>query len=162
VASSKLLTQAACRYVGASLIKGGLILQPYKIYGIGMRFCIHRLRYLGRPLPKRQWTQREPVQGDLRVEQIDDEDLLRQVRIARVVNPNRSVRPDELPPLHDPVIVAMSTQAFNLAGFERIVGADFAQSWLVSARAERRSLALRGTTRHCRAPYTLCRPPMTI
>jgi hypothetical protein len=98
-----------------------------------MRFCVHRLRYLGRPLPKCQWTQREPVQGDLRVEQTYDEDLLRQVGIARMVNPNRSVRPDELPPLHVPVLVAMSTQAFTVAGFERIEGADFAQSWLVSA-----------------------------
>jgi hypothetical protein len=36
-----------------------------------------------------------------------------------------------LPTLHDRVLPAMSPQAFTLTGFERIDGADFAQSWLV-------------------------------
>jgi hypothetical protein len=35
--------------------------------------------------------------------------------------------------LYDPVLIAMSPQAFTLAGFERIDGVDYAQSWLVTA-----------------------------
>ena len=44
----------------------------------------------------------------------------------------RSAGPDALPALYDPVLIAMSPQAFTLAGFERIEGADYAQSWLVA------------------------------
>ena len=40
--------------------------------------------------------------------------------------------PEELPALYDPILIAMSPQAFTLAGFERIDGADYAQSWLVT------------------------------
>ena len=70
--------------------------------------------------------------GDLRVEQLYDEDLLRHLRLARLVDVRRSTGPDALPALYDPVLVAMSPQAFTLMGFERIEGADYAQSWLVA------------------------------
>ena len=43
-----------------------------------------------------------------------------------------SAGPDALPALYDPVLVAMSPQAFTLMGFERIEGAEYAQSWLVA------------------------------
>jgi hypothetical protein len=98
-----------------------------------MRFRILRLRFLGRPLPQREWRNRMPVIGDLRVEQLYDEELLRHVRLARVVSLVRVTGPEELPALYDPVLIAMSPQAFTLAGFERIEGADYAQSWLVRA-----------------------------
>ncbi len=97
-----------------------------------MRFAVHRLRHRGRPLPKREWQQRTAVVGDLRVEQLYDEDLLRHLKLARLVNLGRSAGPDALPALYDPVLIAMSPQAFTLAGFERIEGADYAQSWLVA------------------------------
>jgi hypothetical protein len=100
-----------------------------------MRFNILRLRHRGRPLPKREWANRTPVAGELRVEQLYDEDLLRHVRIARLVNLARVTGPEELPTLYDPMLIAMSPQAFTLAGFERIEGADYAQSWLVTAGA---------------------------
>jgi hypothetical protein len=35
------------------------------------------------------------------------------------------------PTLYDVHIVAMSPQAFTLAGFENVDGAQYAQSWLV-------------------------------
>ena len=94
-------------------------------------FSVLRLRYKGRPLPQREWANREPAVGDLRVEQLYDETLRRHVRIARVLNSLRPKNPDELPTLFDPVLLAMSPQAFTLTGFERIEGVDFAQSWLV-------------------------------
>ena len=48
--------------------------------------------------------------------------------------PARTRDPDRLPPLYDATLPAMSPQAFPLAGFERIAGADYAQSWLVTGR----------------------------
>ncbi len=69
--------------------------------------------------------------GDLRVEQLYDE-ALRHVRIARLLNPLRPKGSDELPTLYDPILLAMSPQAFSLTGFERIEGVDYAQSWLVT------------------------------
>ena len=97
-----------------------------------MRFAVRRLRYKGRPLPKYEWIDRPAAMGDLRVEQIFDDELRRYLRMARVVNVGRVKDPDELPPLYEPLLVAMSPAAFSLAGFERVDGADFAQSWLVS------------------------------
>ena len=99
-----------------------------------MRFQVVRLRHRGRALPKREWCNRVPVHGDLRVEQLYDEELRRHVRIARLVSLVRVVGSDDLPLLYDPVLIAMSPQAFTLAGFERIEGVDYAQSWLVAAR----------------------------
>lgn len=98
-----------------------------------MRFSVLRLRHRGRPLPKYEWMNRPAAVGDLRVEQIFDAELRRYLRIARVVSIGRVKDPDELPPLYEPLLVAMSPAAFSLAGFERVDGADFAQSWLVSA-----------------------------
>ena len=84
-------------------------------------------------MPKHEWINRPAVTGDFRVEQIFDGELHRYLRMARVVNVGRAKDVDELPPLYDPVLIAMSPLAFSLAGFERVDGADFAQSWLVSA-----------------------------
>jgi hypothetical protein len=98
-----------------------------------MRFCVLCLRYRGRILPKREWSNRAPAVGDLRVEQLYDEDLARHVRIARIVSLERVVDADAMPALYDPVLIAMSPLAFSLTGFERIGGTDYAQSWLVTA-----------------------------
>lgn len=98
-----------------------------------MRFQVVRLRHRGRPLPKREWGNRPPAAGDLRVEQLYDEELLRHVRIARLVSLARVVGPVDFPTLYEPVLIAMSPQAFTLAGFERVEGVDYAQSWLVTA-----------------------------
>jgi hypothetical protein len=97
-----------------------------------MRFRVLRLRHRGRPLPRHEWLSRAPITGDLRVEQLYDEDLLRHLRLARLVDLDRSAGREALPALYDPVLVAMSPQAFTLMGFERIDGVDYAQSWLVA------------------------------
>jgi len=70
--------------------------------------------------------------GDLRVEELRDEVLRRHVRVARLVDRTRPRDPDRLPPLYDVTLPAMSPQAFTLAGFERIEGTDYAQSWPVT------------------------------
>lgn len=92
-----------------------------------------RMRYRGRPLPRRELANRKAAVGDLRVEQLYDETLNRHVRIARLTNPLSQVRPERLPNLYDPILLAISLQVFTLTGFERIKGVDYAQSWLVTA-----------------------------
>ena len=96
-----------------------------------MRFRVLRLRQRGRVLPRREWQAHAPHVGDLRIEQLYDEELLRHLRLARLVDVGRTAGPDALPALYDPVLVAMSPQAFTLMGFERIEGVEYAQSWLV-------------------------------
>ena len=78
-----------------------------------MHFAVRRLRYKGRPLPKHEWMNRPAAIGDLRVEQMFDEELRRYLRMARVVNVGPVKDPDELPPLHEPLLVAMSSAAFS-------------------------------------------------
>ena len=56
----------------------------------------------------------------------------RTLTIARLVSLVRVVGPVDFPTLYDPVLIAMSPQAFTLAGFERVEGVDYAQSWLVT------------------------------
>lgn len=97
-----------------------------------MRFTVRFLRYRGRPLPRREVVNRPALAGDLRIEECMDDELRRNVKMARLVD-TKDVRPSNATPtLLDVQIVAMSPQAFTLHGFERIEGADFAQSWLVS------------------------------
>ena len=98
-----------------------------------MRFTIRLLRYRGRIVPWRDVLNRPPRTGDIRIEELRDDELHRYVRTARLF-------PDEatvvfgtaLPELYDVCVIGMSQQAFTLAGLERIDGVDYAQSWLVS------------------------------
>ena len=70
--------------------------------------------------------------GDLRIEECRDEELHRYVRAAKLLPPDASRYMLDLPELMDVCIIGMSPQAFTLAGFERIEGAEYAQSWLVT------------------------------
>jgi hypothetical protein len=88
---------------------------PYEQMAYGMRFQVVRPHYRRRPLPKREWCNRPPVVDHLCVEQLYDEELLRHVRNARLVSLVRIVGPEDGPTLFDPVLIAMSPQAFTLA-----------------------------------------------
>lgn len=96
-----------------------------------MHFSVLRMRVRGRALPRRELVNGAAASGDLRVEQVFDEELRRYVRLARLLDPRRPIAPDQLPPLYDPEIMAMSPLAFTLSGFERLHAVDYAQSWLV-------------------------------
>lgn len=100
-----------------------------------MRFSVVQMRHRGRALPRRALANGAASSGDLRVEQVFDEHLHRYVRLARLIDPDRPAAADQLPPLYDATIMAMSPLAFTLTGFERLDGVDYAQSWLVTARA---------------------------
>ena len=101
---------------------------------LAVEFAVLLMRYQGRPLPRRELANREPVVGDLRIEQVYDDTLNRHIATAKLFDPHRPIAPGQLPILRDPVLLAMSPQAFTLTGFERIDGVDYAQSWLVRMR----------------------------
>jgi hypothetical protein len=69
--------------------------------------------------------------GDLRIEECRDEELHRYVRAAKLFAEDTTRYSASLPVLLDVRLISMSPQAFTLAGFERIEGAEYAQSWLV-------------------------------
>ena len=99
-----------------------------------MRFAIRLLRYRGRVIPWRDVVNRSPQIGDIRIEELRDEDLRRYVRTAKLFPDDGTVVfGATLPELHDVRVIGMSQQAFTLAGLERIDGIDYAQSWLISA-----------------------------
>ena len=71
--------------------------------------------------------------GDLRIEEVRDEELRRYVRTALLWDEHRVLPSQNRPHLFDVHIVAMSPLAFSLTGFERVDGAEYAQSWLVQS-----------------------------
>ena len=83
-------------------------------------------------MPWKQVVNREPLAGDLRIEECMDEELKRSVRIARLADPLVVISAAQVT-LLDVHIIAMSPQAFTLAGIERMDGAEYSQSWLVTA-----------------------------
>ena len=104
---------------------------PYEY--TGMRFAVRLLRHRGRVIPWRDVVNRVPKVGDVRIEEIRDDELHRYVRTARLFPEDGIVVVERsLPSLHDVRVIGMSQQAFTLAGLERVEGVEFAQSWLVS------------------------------
>ncbi len=93
-----------------------LTLRRCTVYLYGMRFAVVPLRYLGRILPRGEVANRSPWVGDLRVEELRDEQLMRYVRMARVLVLDRPRQATVLGELLEPQIVAMSRQAFTLWG----------------------------------------------
>ena len=95
-----------------------------------MRFAVWVMRYKGRPLPRDQLANRAPYVGELRIHDVRDAARRREVRVARVLVPERDA-PLVLCELFEPTMIAMSPQAFTLSGFESGGEASYAQSWLV-------------------------------
>lgn len=98
-----------------------------------MRVAIRFLRHRGRILPWRDVVNQEPHIGELRIEECLDAELHRYVRSARLFDVERAIYSDKLPELLDVGLMAMSPQAFTLAGFERVARVEYSQSWLVTA-----------------------------
>lgn len=99
-----------------------------------MRFAVRPLRLRGRILPWREIANLPPQVGELRVEGSLDAELRRYLRTA-TITPTDSMGAGRqlLPALLDVHLIGMSPRAFTLAGFERIDGVEYAQSWLVGA-----------------------------
>jgi hypothetical protein len=96
-----------------------------------MRFAVSLLRHRGRPLPREEVFGCRAFVGDVRIEEIRDEVLMRYVRIARVLVLERPRAANVLAELFEPVIIAMNAAAFTLSGVERCGEQAFAQGWLV-------------------------------
>jgi len=96
-----------------------------------MHFANIPMRSRGRPLPRHELANWPPWIGDLRIEEIRDEELMRYVRVARVLVLDRPRALEALGVLYERQIIAMSPQAFSLGGFERVGDQCYAQSWLV-------------------------------
>ncbi len=123
-----------------------------------MRFAVVPVCVWGRPLERRDIANLVRVAGDVRVEYLLDRVRLRHLRVARLVDEASPTRAELLPMLLDVQLVAMSPNAFTLAGFERIDGADYAQAWILSptdARTRTSSEGGRGLT----GPSATSRPP---
>jgi hypothetical protein len=107
------------------------------VCGPAMHFSVRYLRHRGRVIPWKMVVNQPAKVGDLRIEDSRDEELHRYVRTAKLF-PDKAdeavLYSGRLPELHDVRIICMSPQAFTLAGFERIDGAEYAQSWLVGSR----------------------------
>ena len=121
--------------LGGDRPQGTALLQyrTYIRFTGAMQFSVRLMRNKGRCLSARELANAPLQAGDLRVEELRDEVLRRHVRVARLVDRTRPRDPDRLQPLYDVTLPAMSPQAFTLAGFERIEGVEYAQSWLVTA-----------------------------
>ena len=99
-----------------------------------MRFAVRFLRYRGRVIPWREVANRPPRVGDLRIEEMRDDELRRYVRTAKLFpGDGAALHLSTLPELHDVRVIGMSQQAFTLAGLECVDGVAFAQSWLLSS-----------------------------
>jgi len=96
-----------------------------------MRFAVRFLRHRGRIIPWRMIANQPVKVGDLRIEECRDEELHRYVRSAKLFADDTSRYSATLPELLDVTLITMSPQAFTLAGFERIEGTEYVQSWLV-------------------------------
>ena len=99
-----------------------------------MLFDAARARRNGRLLTKGQ-RDREWVRGVLLIDEERDAELMRIVRVARLVEPVK--RSDLLPPLRDVQVVAVRPGWWTLTGFERITEpppgdtACYQQSWFM-------------------------------
>jgi hypothetical protein len=92
-------------------------------------------RRRGRLLTKAQHD-RAWVQGLLLINEQRDPELMRVVRVARLVD-QTGLTKDILPPLHDAQVVAVRPGWWTITGFERLVepppgeSACFQQSWFL-------------------------------
>lgn len=97
-----------------------------------MRFAVRLLRRRGRLLSRYDVANLPPLIGDLRVEEMMDTVCGRYLRTASLRPDDRVVGPALIPDLFDVHLIGMSPIAFSLTGIERMDGAEFAQSWLVT------------------------------
>ena len=75
---------------------------------------------------------RPALLGELRIEDCHDDELHRYLRIATLHHESAPTYRADAPRLYDVRLMAMGSLAFTLTGFERIDGAEYAQSWLIT------------------------------
>jgi hypothetical protein len=99
-----------------------------------MQFQVTPIRNQGKLCSRWQWSGRAVI-GDLYVTEEKDEELSRTIRVANILDP-KSFAPI-LPPLLDPVLIAVKPDWWTLSGWERQADGHsakaqaFAQSWIL-------------------------------
>ncbi len=102
-----------------------------------MRFAVVPIFVRGRMLDRRALPNVMPVVGELRVEYLLDPTRHRYLMFASIRVEGIGKPGELLPDLHGAQLIGMSPLAFSLAGFERVDGVEYAQSWIVSAPTPR-------------------------
>jgi hypothetical protein len=96
-----------------------------------MRVKVTPLRERGRNLNRDAVFKKPKYVGDLRVDEHRDPELGRPLVYARLMDVASGVETDVLPQLGDARLLWAAKGSMRLAGFERIEGADYAQTWSV-------------------------------
>lgn len=103
-----------------------------------MRFAVVPIFVRGRMLDRRALANVAAAVGELRVEYLLDPARHRYLMFASLRAEGIGMPGELLPDLHGAQLVGMSPLAFSLAGFERVDGVEYAQSWIVSAAPPRK------------------------
>jgi hypothetical protein len=104
-----------------------------------MRFAVIPIFVRGRMPGRRAIRNVPPIVGELRVEYLLDPARHRYLMFASLRNEGIGMTVELIPDLHGAQLIGMSPCAFSLAGFERVDGVEYAQSWLVSAAEPRKT-----------------------
>jgi hypothetical protein len=99
-----------------------------------MRFFLLRQREAGRLLPRWRAGHLLPISGELLVADGHDPRLRRSAVVARFVDP--ATTDDLVPRLIDARVIFVRHATMVLAGVETVDEQDFAQTWMLTARAE--------------------------
>ena len=104
-----------------------------------MHFAVVPIFVRGRLLDWKAVDRVVPLVGELRVEHLLDPTRHRYLTYASLRVESIGLKKELLPDLYGVHIVGMSPLVFSLSGFERVNGAEYAQSWIVSEAPARRS-----------------------
>jgi hypothetical protein len=96
-----------------------------------MRVKVTPMRQKGRNLHREAVLQQPKYLGDLRVDELRDPELGRPIVYARLTDMATGIETDVLPQLGDARLLWAAKDTMRLAGFERIEGTDYAQTWSV-------------------------------
>ena len=104
-----------------------------------MRVRVIRLWRDGVQIPRWQFAQQDPVEGELRIQEGNDELLRRHLRTAHLFDFSRDKKaagPDAIPPLIDAAVLYVKGSQMSISGFERnAMLPTVAQTWLVEILA---------------------------
>lgn len=96
-----------------------------------MRVKVTQLRAMGKNLNRSAQVHVPRYTGDLWVDRHQDPELSRPLLQARLTDVTTGVETDVLPVLDDAQLIWAGKGAMRLTGFERVDGADYAQTWSV-------------------------------
>ncbi len=94
-----------------------------------MRFQVITMRSKGRNMHREAQLKVPKFTGDLSVDRQQDPELSRPLLRARLTDVAGGVETDVLPVLDDAQLIWAGNRKMRITGFERVDGADYAQTW---------------------------------